>query len=227
MPDESIWAEYAPPYTRMLVEAAKDPHKRQTGWMTRIHPTVMPGDRILLPLYSDGFNFSLVAISDDNGEHWRPSLPIVGLGPTQPSIVHKKDGTLVAYLRDEGDAPYRVLMSTSGDDGLTWSNAVDTNIPNPSSSLEVIKLRDGRWVMVYNDTEDGRHSLAAALSDDEGATWKWKRHLGRSKKGEKSFAYPSLIQSRDDRLQLTYSYKEHDKKTIKHVSFDAGWIMQD
>ena len=36
--DEPMWAEYALPYTKLIVEAAKDPEKRQKGWMTRIHP---------------------------------------------------------------------------------------------------------------------------------------------------------------------------------------------
>lgn len=227
VPEEPIWAEYAPPYKRMIIEAATDPAKRQTGWMTRIHPTVLPRGRILLPLYSDGYNFSLIAISDDLGEHWRPSLPIIGLGPTQPSIVRKKDGTLVAYMRDEGDAPYRILTSSSKDNGVTWSLAVDTDILNPSSSLEIIRLKDGRWMMVYNDTEDGRHSLALAISDDEGETWKWKKNLERSEKGRGSYAYPSLIQTGDGLLHLTYSFNENDKKTIKYVVLNVDWITRE
>jgi len=222
--EEPMWAEYAPLYSTMIIEAAGDKAKRQTGWMTRTHPTVLPGGRILLPLYSDGYNVCLVAISDDYGEHWRASKPIVGLGPIQPSIVRRKDGTLVAYMRDSGNAPYRILISTSTDDGESWSPAVDTNIPNPGSSLEAIALKDGRWVMVYNDTEDGRYSLGAALSDDEGKTWKWKRHIGRSNNREKSFAYPSLIQAEDGKIHLTYSYKEQGKATIRHCMFRADWI---
>ena len=222
--EEPMWAEYAPLYSTMIIEAAKDKAKRQTGWMTRIHPTVLPSGRILLPLYSDGYNVCLVAISDDSGGHWRASKPIVGLGPIQPSIVRKRNGTLVAYMRDSGNAPYRVLMSTSTDDGESWSPAIDTDIPNPGSSLEVIALQDGRWVMVFNDTEDGRYSLAVALSDDEGQTWNCKRHIGRSDDRKKSFAYPSLIQAEDGILHLTYSYREPGLATIRHCMFRAEWI---
>jgi predicted neuraminidase len=224
--EEAMWAEYAPLYSNMIIEAAGDKAKRQTGWMTRTHPIVLPGGRILLPLYSDGYNVCVVAISDDDGRSWRASNPIVGLGPIQPSIVRKKDGTLVAYMRDSGNAPYRVLISTSSDDGESWSPAIDTDIPNPGSSLEAIALQDGRWVMVYNDTEDGRHSLAAALSDDEGRTWKWKRHIGRSDNRERSFGYPSLIQAQDGTLHLTYSYKESGQATIRHCRFDPDWVQR-
>jgi predicted neuraminidase len=224
--EEPMWAEYAPLYSTMIIEAAKDKAKRQTGWMTRTHPLVLPGGRILLPLYSDGYNVGLVAISDDNGRNWRASKPIVGLGPIQPSIVRKKNGTLVAYLRDSGNAPNRVLISSSTDEGESWSPAVDTNIPNPGSSLEAIALQDGRWVMVYNDTEQGRHSLAAALSDDEGMTWKWKRHIGRSDNRTKSFGYPSLIQASDGHLHLTYTYNEKGRATIRYCRFGADWIKK-
>ena len=78
--------------------------------------------------------------------------------------------------------------------------------------------------MVYNDTEDGRYSLAVALSDDEGQTWNWKRHIGRSDDRGKSYAYPSLIQAEDGMLHLTYSYRELGLATIRHCMFSAEWI---
>jgi len=51
------WAEYAPLYDDMIIEASRDLRKRSIGWMTRIHPLILANGRILLPLYSDGFNF--------------------------------------------------------------------------------------------------------------------------------------------------------------------------
>ena len=222
---QDMWAEYAPPYGQMLIEAARDQCKRQTGWMTRIHPITLPSGRILLPLYSDGFNVSLVAISDDDGETWRASLPIVGLGPIQPSLVRKTDGTVVAYCRDSGEAPNRVLMSTSNDDGESWSAAVDTDIPNPGSSLEVIELKSGHWLMVCNDTEQGRHRLTAFLSDDEGETWKWKRQLEPRYERGKSFGYPSVIQTRDGLIHMTYSLSTDLGQSIRHCVVNNEWIM--
>lgn len=222
---EGLWAEYAFPYSRMLIEAARDPIKRQTGWMPRIHPITLPSGRILLPLYSDGFNISLMAISDDDGESWRSSAPIIGLGPIQPSVARKQDGGLIAYMRDSGGTPGRVQQSTSVDNGETWSIAIDTDIPNPGASIETVVLQDGRWVMVYNDTERGRHRLSLALSDDEGKTWKWKRTMEHDSERTTSFSYPSLIQSRDGRLHLTYSHSGSAGASIKHVSVAVAWIL--
>ena len=220
------WAEYALPYEKLITAAAADKEKRQKGWMTRIHPTVLSSGRILLPLYSDGFNVALAAISDDEGKSWRSSNPIVGFGPIQPTFAERKDGSIIAYLRDSGGTPQRVLMSESSDQGETWSFAIDTDIPNPGSSLEVTVLKNGHWVMAYNDTEDNRNNWAVSLSNNEGKTWTWKRHIGQSEDKSESFSYPSLIQTKDGKLHLTYSYGNPSGKTIMHASFDEKWIKK-
>jgi len=217
------WSEYAPKYEKMIINAAKEPKKRETGWMTRIHPLILESGKILLPLYSDGYNVSIVAISDDGGDNWHESLPIVGKGNIQPALVQKDDGTIVAYMRDSGDEPGRIMIAESSDEGDSWSFANDSEIPNPGASVDAIKLKSGNWLLIYNDVEDGRYRLAAALSDDEGATWRWKKHVENSK-GE-SFHYPSVIQSKDGKIHLTYSYfLKGERKSIKHVSFDEEWI---
>jgi predicted neuraminidase/predicted glycoside hydrolase/deacetylase ChbG (UPF0249 family) len=225
-PPGLAWAEYAPQYERMIVEAANDPVKREVGWMGRIHPLVLPEGRILLPLYSDGYNVSLVAISDDNGDTWKPSLPVVGRGNIQPALLQKKDGTLVAYMRDNGDSPQRIIVSTSEDNGYSWSVSRKTSIPNPGSSVEAIALEDGNWLMVCNDLEDGRNRLAVLLSDDEGETWKWKRYLEYTPKGKGGFSYPSAIQASDGLVHVTYSHHTDDGKSIKHVSFTPSWVKE-
>ena len=81
------------------------------GWFTRTHPLELPSGRILVPMYSDGYSFGIMAISDDGGITWTASEPIVGAGCIQPSVVRKKDGTLVAYLRDNGPPPKRAHIS--------------------------------------------------------------------------------------------------------------------
>ena len=222
-PSEDMWSEYAQPYSRMIIEAAKDAHKRQEGWMTRTHPLQLSSGRILLPLYSDGFNICLAAISDDDGATWCSSGPMVGLAGIQPSIVSKQDGTLSAYLRDGGEAPGRALYCESKDQGSTWSVMRDTAIPNPGSSLEVIALhRKPLWAMIYNDVEHSRSSMAVALSGDEGKTWQWKRHIGQ----KEYYAYPSIIQTQDGLIHITYTYKNAMGKSIKHEIFDIDWIKQ-
>ena len=220
----SAWAAYAPEYGNMIIDAGKDEGKRSIGWMTRIKPLLLGENKILLPLYSDGFNFSLVAISDDDGTNWKPSLPIVGRGNVQPSLIQKKDGTIVSYMRDNGDAPPRVQISESNDSGVTWTAAQKTEIPN-TASVQVLKLSDGRWVFIGNDIDDGRYQISLYLSDDEGKTWKWKTYLEQVKKGDGSFSYPSMLQASDGMLHITYSYQQGEKlESIKYVVVNPALI---
>lgn len=226
LPDPGTgWSAYAASYDKMIVEAAKDPAKRSIGWMTRIKPLLLGDRKILLPLYSDGFNFSLLAISADDGKTWRPSLPIVGRGNVQPALVQRKDGSLVAYMRDNGDAPPRVQYSESADQGESWTPAAKLTIPN-TASVEVLQLKDGRWVFVGNDIVDGRYQLSMYGSDDEGKTWKWKYYLEKEGKQQGSFSYPSLIQSKDGMIQVSYSYQVNQEgETIKHLSIDPRKVF--
>ena len=116
----------------------------------------------------------------------------------------------------------------------------DSPLPNPGSGAEIIGLRNGHWALISNDTERGRHSLAVQISDDEGRTWKWKRHLESNPPGPESgsFSYPSIIQARDGSLHATYSYHLNSRdlpkdvdgdpaaKSIKHVHFNEAWVEQ-
>ncbi|GMV91608.1 MAG: hypothetical protein AMXMBFR82_13860 [Candidatus Hydrogenedentota bacterium] len=223
---EGTWAEYARPYPEQLIAASKDPYKRQTGWMPRVHPLTLDSGRIILSLYSDGFNISVMAISDDDGATWHASRPIVGSGPQQPSLIQRGDGAIVAYMRDTGDAPGRIQLSVSEDEGESWSIPVDLEIPNPDSSVEIIELTSGKWLLVCNDTEDSRGQLTAYVSDDEGQTWKWRRQIEPSDDEGESFSYPSVIQTQDDMIHLTYTYKGSKGNTIRHTVVDEAWLVE-
>lgn len=220
---------------------AADKLFRRLGWMTRAHPYVLDGTRLIVPLYSDGFSFSLMAISDDWGATWKTSTPLVGLGNIQPSIARKRNGTLVAYMRDNGPAPKRLMLSTSSDRGETWSTVQDTELPNPGAGAEVRVLKSGNWALIYNDLERGRYRLAVSLSDDEGRTWRWTRHLERDPDSTDEqrlgqYHYPSIVQAEDGSLHATYSYfapaasvvpdaeKRLPRKSIKHAHFNEAWL---
>jgi len=218
------WAAYAPKYDNMILEASKDKMKRSFGWMTRIHPVTLASGRILLPLYSDGFNFSMVAISDDNGATWRPSLPIVGRGPIQPALAVRKSGEVVAIMRDSGDAPSRVWTSSSKDNGESWSLPKKTDIPN-EASVEIIALKDGEWAYFGNDISDGRYQLSLYLSKDEGISWYKKEVIEFSPDRKASFSYPCLIQAADGMVHISYSHSMGSKQeSIKHIVVDIKKI---
>ena len=207
------------------------PYFQRMGWQTRNKPFVTPSGRMILPLYSDGFSFSLMAYTDDRGAHWKFSTPLVGAGNIQPAIGRTRSGELVAYMRDNGPAPKRLHVSRSSDDGATWSTVVDSDLPNPGSAADIVTLRNGNWVVIYNDVESGRNSLAVALSEDEGKSWPWKRQIELDPVAQpKTAHYPAIIQGRDGMLHASYSYffptvtGAADRKTIRHATFDEAWI---
>jgi predicted neuraminidase len=234
------YRERAEKFLASLRTQASDKLSRRLGWMTRAHPFVLDGERLIVPLYSDGFSFSLMAITDDWGQTWHTSTPLCGAGNIQPSIVRRRDGSLYTLMRDNGPAPKRLQQSESRDRGETWSAVSDSEFPNPGSGAQIIGLRNGHWVLISNDTERGRHSLAVQISDDEGRTWKWKRHLELDAPGENagSYHYPSIMQATDGSLHASYSYHPSPRgrdadaqgrvahKSIKHAHFNEAWVME-
>lgn len=196
---------------------------QRLGWQPRCKPTVLPSGRILLPLYSDTFSISIMAISDDEGQSWYAGAPLIGFGNIQPSVLRRRDGTLVAFMRENG-LTGRVRVAESADDGLTWGPVGVSDLPNPGSGLDGAVLQSGRWLLVYNDTSEGRNSLAASLSDDEGRTWGDTRHLERHDSG--SYHYPAVIQGRDGTIHCVYSYFVDEGKSMKHAAFNEAWIQQ-
>jgi len=103
-----LWA-----YVTQMRKSAGDKLTRRLGWMTRAHPFVLDEKRLIVPLYSDGFSFSLMAITDDWGATWHTSTPLVGAGNIQPSIVKRRDGSLYTLMRDNGPPPKRLMVSRS------------------------------------------------------------------------------------------------------------------
>lgn len=212
-------------------QQADDKLTRRLGWFTRAHPYITDEGRMLVGLYSDGFSFSLVAYTDDWGKSWGFSDPIVGGGNIQPSFARKKDGTLVTYMRDNGPPPKRVLVSESKDHGETWGRVYDHPVlKNPGAGLELMNLQDGRFLAIYNDTESDRNQLAVSISEDEGQTWKWTRHLEKVPPGEGRFHYPSIIETEGGILHATYSYfakndEGKEVKSIKYARFNIDWVM--
>ncbi len=194
---------------------------QRLGWQPRCKPTILRSGRIVLPLYTDTYSFSLMALSDDEGQTWRASAPLLGFGNIQPTILERRDGTLVAYMRENGITG-RVQAAESTDRGETWGEVYSTELPNPGSGLDGVRLANGNWVLSYNDTKEKRNRLAVSLSEDEGRTWRWTRHLEDAPSG--SYHYPAIIQGRNGTIHVVYSYFVEGGKSMKHAAFTEAWI---
>jgi predicted neuraminidase len=162
-----------------------------------------------------------MAISDDMGNTWRASKPLIGFGNIQPSVLQRRDGSLVAFMRENGLTQH-LRLCESLDDGETWGEVTSSPLPNPGSGVDAVTLPNDHWVLIYNDTVKGRNKLAVSLSTDEGKTWNATRHLEDHSSG--SYHYPAIIVDADGNLHAIYSYFVEGGKSMKHAVFNEAWI---
>jgi predicted neuraminidase len=83
---------------------------------------------------------------------------------------------------------------------------------NNNSGIDAITLQDGRHMIVYNNCKaPSRSPLNVAISND-GKNWEPLLALENEIGAE--FSYPYLIQTNDQNIHITYTWK---RKKIKHV----------
>jgi predicted neuraminidase len=202
-----------------LLAALQDPYARHLGWMPRNHPLVLRDGSVLVPLANENVNMSAMAIAHEGGARWTTSAAVPTPGVIQPSVVQMADGSLRAFFRDARGTG-RIATSASTDDGRTWSPAVLTDLANPSGGIEAVTLRSGALAVVHNDHSGReRDRLSIAVSFDAGRTWPVHKVIVHVP-GER-FDYPSVVQTRDGRIHVTFS---DNLKAVRHVSFTEGWI---
>lgn len=136
----------------------------------------------------------------------------------QPSLIQHQDGRIQALCRSKEGA---VISSWSHDQGRTWSTLAKTNLINPNSATDAIRV-DNYLLMVYNpdipgkDWWEGRTKLRLAYSYD-GLQWEDLLVLEDEEKGE--FSYPTIIQDTKGFIHVTYT---DNRKNIKHVVLAAN-----
>ena len=153
--------------------------------------------------------------SSDQGKTWTVVKPAASepgseLDAIQPSILTHADGRLQALGRTRSQ---RVFETWSSDRGRTWTAVTLTSLPNPNAGIDAVTLRDGRHLIVYNHTTQGRSPLNLAVSRD-GRKWEAALVL-ENEPGE--YSYPAVIQSPDGIVHVTYTWK---RQRIKHVAID-------
>lgn len=147
----------------------------------------------------------------DNWEVVGPLNDPAKVGVIQPTILTCADNRLQMLCRTRGKG--FIAESWSQDSGRTWSEMTLTSLPNPNSGIDAVTLRDGRQLLVFNNTPKGRTPLNVAISKD-GKQWDVVLAL-ETQPGE--YSYPAVIQASDGRVHITYTYL---RKSIKHVILD-------
>ncbi len=68
--------------------------------------------------------------------------------------VAPNDGSLIAYMRENGPLN-KIRTSESRDDGETWGPVGVADLPNPGAGIDGLRLANGHWLLIYNDTDQG------------------------------------------------------------------------
>lgn len=188
-------------------------------FLPRNHPIRLHNGDIVLPIYTDLSTSSAVAISKDDGLTWKGPKYILLFFGIQPTIIERSDRSLFTLMRC-GMPPRLAWQATSDDAGNSWRGLRYSNVDNPGTSLEMIKLDNGHVVLVSNDSKQDLRKLTIALSLDEGRTWPYKRIIESGTKEPNT--YPSVMQDRYGLIHVLYSYNGRD--TIAHFVTDEEWI---
>ena len=141
---------------------------------------------------------------------WQKTAPVnaaSAFGAIQPTILVHSPTLLQILNRSQQSV---ITESWSKDGGLTWSPMTGTDLPNPSAGIDAVRLSNGTFLLIYNPTKKGRDKLLVASSSD-GRTWK-PLVMVEDSPGE--YSYPAMIQTRDGRVHITYTWK---RRLIKHV----------
>jgi alpha-L-rhamnosidase len=171
------------------------------------------GDTLICPSSTENTGWKVhFEYTTNNGKSWTrgPDLndanPITGI---QPAILRHGDQLLQALTRSQNGT---VNETWSYNNGKTWAPLQQTNLINNNSSIDAITLQDGRHLLVYNHcSAPSRSPLNVAISKDGK---NWEPLLVLEKEVSAEFSYPYVIQTADQKIHITYTWK---RKKIKHV----------
>lgn len=149
---------------------------------------------------------------------WQKTEPLNDakeFGAIQPAILVYPSGRIQILCRSRQG---KITECWSEDGGKTWTPMRATALPNSSTGIDAVMLKDGRALLVYNHTPRGRSPLNVAISED-GKTWKAASVL-EDQAGE--YSYPAVIQSSDGLVHITYTWK---RERIRHVVIDPRKLI--
>lgn len=186
--------------------------------------------------------FNCTAIySDDAGMTWHSgsslSVPVPDIvsayGAVEPVILQLKDGRVWMLIRTQLGRFYESFSP----DGATWSQPRPTAIISSDSPAGLVRLPDGRIVLLWNTclrfpyAYGGRHVLHAAISDDEGRTWRGYREVARDPKrgepppprGDFGTAYPFPTATKDG-MVIYYTGQGEARELL--MLLDPDWLLE-
>ena len=184
-------------------------------------PTPLASGGFVVPIYHEVMGkFSELLWLRPHGDKIEAIKTRVAGGRTafQPTLVALNETNALMLCRSAGSVA-KIHATRTSDAGKTWSALETIDLPNSNSGLDAIRLSDGRLLLAFNDTDSDRDNLRLAISADAGATWKRAGTLADEKSEE--FSYPTVFQSSDGLVHVTYTWK---RRGIKEATFNIAWL---
>lgn len=183
--------------------------------------------------------------SDDLGENWQFSkdhlkIPVESsqttrYGGVEPNVIELANNKLWMLIRTNKGHIYQSFSTNSGQN---WQVPEKSDFISSDSPATTLRLADNRIIIIWNSNQrwdnsrtyaiGGREALHAAISEDEGQTWKGFREVLLSpykqhdEKGDRGTAYASAVQTPDGKIVFVSGQAE--ERAI--VKFDPEWLEQ-
>jgi hypothetical protein len=157
-------------------------------------------------------------------------------GAIEPHAIEMNDGSIWMLIRTNKGFLYE---SYSNDSGTTWSAPRPSSFISSDSPASTVRLADGSIVLLWNSNQryddkrsyaaGGREVLHAAISKDDGKSWKGFREImttTNSKtpvvRGDRGTAYPSAVELRNGNLLMVSG--QGDDASL--VMFNPNWLEE-
>lgn len=191
-----------------------------------------------------GWNEIISLYSNDHGSSWHRSINRIKIsvnsrnktryGAIEPSILQLSNGTVWMLIRTNKGFLYQ---SFSNDEGKTWTAAEPTEFVSSDSPASLVRISKNRILLFWCSDQrhddpnsyanGGREVLHAAVSGDEGKSWKGFREVLVSSTsehpvGDHGTAYPSAIENDRGNIVLVSGQGENGEI----VMFDPAWLQK-
>jgi hypothetical protein len=187
--------------------------------------------------------------SDDGGATWHDSPSRLtapcyegynggNYGACEPTLIELRDRRVWMLIRTQTGKLYESFSN----DGAIWSEAQPSPFYSSNSPAFPIRLEDGRIVVFWNNcvmpprvdgagVYGGRDALHAAISADEGATWRGFREVYRDptrngtppRNGDRGTAYPHATLTGDGRVLLVSGQGTERRRRFL---IDPDWLLE-
>jgi len=238
-PDGSLWVFFALPYPlhkHAWAITAEDGDQESPAWsqprpvfegVLLNKPTVLASGDWLFPTYArrpNNMGVILSHVSRDKGQTFVVRGRIEAswdLGPSEPMVVGRKDGSLWMLVRTTRG----IGESVSTDGGAAWSPLRTEAIKHTSTRFFIGRLQSGNLLLVKHLGIDEdplsagkgkqRRELTAFISQDDGTTWRGGLVIDE----RVGCSYPDAQQVADGTIYLTWDFMRSRDQEVWLTTF--------